>query len=227
MRDAQAMRADASEAAQGGRQRSATAATDEKRDRILAVAARLFFEHGYANTTIASIATELGATKPFVYYYFRDKLALLETLSWRPTELALSAMDFDAGDARPAHLKLAEGLERLIRVTIEHHPAATLPYREMQVYSDVYRAAHRRLADRFYARMTALLEQARRDGTVDCDDVKLTALAAASIPGFLYTWYRPDGRLAPQAVAAQLTRVALRAIGMRRRRASAGRRAAG
>lgn len=183
------------------------------------VAARLFFEHGYANTTIDQIAAELGVTKPFVYYYFRDKLALLETLSWGPTVEALAAMDFDADDLRPAHRKLAEGLERLVRVTIEHHPAATLPYRELQVYSSEYRRAHQRLADRFYDRMTALLEQARADGKVDFDDAKVTALAAASIAGFLYTWYRPDGRLARDELVTQLTRIAMRAAGLRRARA--------
>lgn len=203
---------------EAGRQRAPTAATDGKRERIMAVAARLFFEQGYANTTIDQIAAELGVSKPFVYYYFRDKLTLLETLSWEPTAEALSSMDFPADDPRPAHAKLAAGLERLIRVTLEHHPAATLPYRELQVYGPDYRKAHRRMADRFYDRMTALLEQARADGRAEFDDAKVTALAAASIPGFLYTWYRPDGRLAPDELVAQLTRVALRAIGLRRRR---------
>lgn len=45
-----------------GRQRAATAATDEKRERILAAAAALFFAHGYANTTIEQIADALGVT---------------------------------------------------------------------------------------------------------------------------------------------------------------------
>jgi len=197
-----------------GRQASATAATDEKRERIMAVAARLFFEHGYANTTIASIARELGVTKPYVYYYFRDKLELFEAISWRPTVECLTAMDFDAADPRPAHLKLAEGLEKLIRATVLHHPAATLPYREPQVYGERYREALRRLADRFYSRTVELLEQARRDGTADFGDAKVTALAVASIPGFLYTWYRPDGRLGQDAVVAELARIASRAAGL-------------
>ena len=201
-----------------GRQRAPTAATDVKRERIMAVAARLFFEQGYANTTIDQIAAELGVSKPFVYYYFRDKLTLLETLSWGPTEAALSSMDFPADDPRPAHAKLAAGLERLIRVTLEHHPAATLPYRELQVYGPEYRRAHQRMADRFYDRMTALLEQARADGRAEFEDPKVTALAAASIAGFLYTWYRPDGRLCRDELVAQLTRLAKRAIGLRRRR---------
>jgi AcrR family transcriptional regulator len=183
----------------------------------MAVAARLFFEQGYANTTIDQIAAELGVSKPFVYYYFRDKLTLLETLSWGPTAEALSSMDFPADDPRPAHAKLAAGLERLVRVTVEHHPAATLPYRELQVYGPAYRSAHQRMADRFYDRMTALLEQARAEGRAAFDDAKVTALAAASIAGFLYTWYRPEGRLPRDEVIAQLTRIAMRAIGLRRR----------
>lgn len=197
-----------------GRQAAATAGTDEKRERIMAVAARLFFEHGYASTTITLIARELGVTKPFVYYYFRDKLELFEAISWRPTVECLTAMDFDPADARPAHLKLAEGLEKLIRATVANHPAATLPYREPQVYSAGYRKALARLADAFYAKTTALLEQARRDGRADFDDAKVTALAAAGIPGFLYAWYRPAGRFGQDEIVAQLTRIAVRAIGL-------------
>ncbi|HRO57809.1 MAG TPA: TetR/AcrR family transcriptional regulator [Burkholderiaceae bacterium] len=206
--------------AASGRQRAATVGTDEKRERILAVAARLFFERGYAETTIEQIARELGVTKPYVYYYFRDKLELFETVSWRPTVASLSAMDFDASDPRPAHLKLAEGIERLIRVTLTHHPAATLPYREMQVYSPAYIEAYHRLADRFYERMSALLEQARNEGMAEFGDTRLTALAAASIPGFAYTWYHPDGRLPREEVVAELTRIALRAMGLRTRKSS-------
>src|SRR4051794_37531612 len=51
-----------------GRQKAATAATDEKRERILKVAERLFHEQGYADTTLEQIVRELGVTKPFVYY---------------------------------------------------------------------------------------------------------------------------------------------------------------
>lgn len=198
-----------------GRQAFATAGTDEKRERIMAVAARLFFEHGYASTTIALIARELGVTKPFVYYYFRDKLELFEAISWRPTVECLTAMDFDPADTRPAHLKLAEGLEKLIRATVAHHPAATLPYREPQVYGAGYRKAAKRLADGFYAKTASLLEQARRDGRADFDDAKVTALAVAGIPGFLYAWYRPAGRFGQDEIVAQLTRIAVRAIGLR------------
>lgn len=197
-----------------GRQVSATAATDEKRERIIRVSARLFFEHGYANTTIAGIARELGVTKPYIYYYFGDKRELFEAICWPPTVECLTAMHFDDDDPRPAHEKLALGLERLIAATIRHHPAATLPYREPQAFGTEYRQAMRALARDFYRRMSALLETARREGRADFDDARVTARATASIPGFLFNWYRPGGRFDEPTLVAQLTRIALRAAGL-------------
>lgn len=200
-----------------GRQRASTAGTDVQRERILQVATRLFAAQGYANTTLAQIVRELGVTKPFVYYYFRDKQEIFETLSWRPAVECFTSLDFAEHDPRRASEKVMDGLERLIRATIAHHPAAFFPYREPQVYRPEYLAAVRKLANHFYDRLCPLLEEARRDGDLDFRDTRITALAACSLPGFLYTWYRPDGRLTPDALAAELAQLASRVIGLQRR----------
>ena len=89
------------------------------------------------------IVGALGVTKPYVYYYFHNKQEIFETLSWRPTVACFTAMDFPEDDHRPAHTKVTEGIERLIRATIEHHPAAFFPYREPQVYRPEYIAMQR------------------------------------------------------------------------------------
>ena len=198
-----------------GRQRAATQGTDLQRERILQAAAQLFAAQGYANTTMAQIVRALGVTKPFVYYYFRDKQEIFETLSWRPAVDCFTALDFAAGDPRRASEKVLEGIERLIRATIAHHPCAFFPYREPQVYRPEYVAAQKKLARHFYDQLCPLLEQARSDGDLDFGETKITAFSALSLPGFLYSWYRPDGRLAPDQVVAELARLAWRVIGLR------------
>jgi AcrR family transcriptional regulator len=200
-----------------GRQRAATAGTHVQRERILQAAARLFATQGYANTTMARIVRELGATKPFVYYYFRDKQEIFETLSWRPAVDCFTSMDFPPGDRRRAVDKVKDGVERLIRATIAHHPCAFFAYKEPQVYRPEYLAAQNRLAHHFYDKFFVLLEQARRDGDLDFNETRITAFAAMSLPGFLYSWYRPDGRLSPGEVAAELSRLAWRVLGLRER----------
>lgn len=206
-----------------GRQKADTAGSDEKRERILRAAEALFDAQGYANTTIEQIVQKLGVTKPFVYYYFRNKQEIFETLSWAPTVACFTAMDFDEGDARPAHVKVTEGIARLIRATLEHHPAAFFPYREPQVYRPEYMAAQKQLANHFYDQLCPLLEAGRQDGMFDFNDPKITALAACSLPGFLYNWYRPDGRMSSDEVAQELTTLACRVLGLRTRRATAKR----
>lgn len=200
-----------------GRQRAATQGTDLQRERILQAAAQLFAAQGYANTTMAQIVRALGVTKPFVYYYFRDKQEIFETLSWAPAVDCFTALDFAAADPRRASEKVLEGIERLIRATITHHPCAFFAYREPQVYRPEYIAAQKRLAHHFYDLLCPLLEEARRDGDLDFGETKITALAACSLPGFLYSWYRPGGRLSPDEVVAELTKLASRVIGLQAR----------
>ncbi|HEX5482857.1 MAG TPA: CerR family C-terminal domain-containing protein [Terriglobia bacterium] len=52
----------------------------ETRQRLLAVAARLFAERGFKNVTIREICTEAGANVAAVNYHFRDKMGLYETI---------------------------------------------------------------------------------------------------------------------------------------------------
>jgi AcrR family transcriptional regulator len=198
-----------------GRQRAATQSTDAQRERILQAATDLFARQGYANTTMAQIVRALGVTKPFVYYYFRDKQEIFETLSWRPTVDCFTSLDFVDTDERPAVEKVKEGIERLIRATVAHHPCAFFPYREPQVYRPEYIAAQKKLAHHFYDRLFPLLEEARSDGDLDFQDTRITAFAALSLPGFLYSWYRPDGRLSPDEVIAELSKLAWRVLGLR------------
>jgi AcrR family transcriptional regulator len=198
-----------------GRQKAATPGTDEKRERILKAAEQLFHEQGYADTTMEQIVRALGVTKPFVYYYFHNKQEIFELLAWRPTVACFTAMDFPPDDRRPAHVKVAQGLERLIRTTVEYHPSAFFAYRDPQAFRPEFAAAMKKIANHFYARMCALMEEARRDGMLDFNETRITALAACSLPGFLYSWYRPDGRLSPEEMVRELTQLAWRVIGLR------------
>lgn len=197
-----------------GRQKAATPGSDAKRERILAAAERLFHEQGYAGTTMEQIVQALGVTKPFVYYYFRNKQEIFEQLSWRPTVECFTTMDFAPNDPRPAHEKVMAGIEQLVRLTIRHYPAAFFPYREPQVYRPEYIAAQKRLANHFYEQMCHLMEEGRREGSLNFNETRITAQAACSLPGFLYHWYRPDGRLPPEAVVQELTGLAGRLLGL-------------
>ncbi|WP_407667941.1 hypothetical protein [Paraburkholderia acidipaludis] len=74
------------------------------------------------------------------------------------------------------------------------------------------------LAEHFYARLCALLEQGRDEGWFDFNETRITAQAACSVSGFLYTWYKPEGRLDVDTIVAELVEIACRALGLRKTR---------
>jgi AcrR family transcriptional regulator len=186
----------------------------DKRARILAAAEDLFYRNGFAGTTMDMICAELGVTKPFVYYYFKDKHEIVETLAWHATVACLTTMKFPPDDRRPATVRLAEGLQRWVAACIAHFRASALAFRVTASLRPEFRTELGRLADDFYADLGALMEQGRRDGALCFEDTTVTARAMGGAVGFIYTWYRPDGRLPPEELADRLTATLFRMIGL-------------
>lgn len=203
--------------AQQHRQSLVEGVHDQKREQILEVAEELFFRQGYAGTTIADIVAQLGVTKPYLYYYFPSKDSIYETLCLRSSHACLTAMHFDAGDTRPAAEKLVEGLHRFATANILYFKSGTFAYRESAVRHPAMDRKVRALARRFYEELRALLEQGRRDGDLDFENTKFTAIGIGSIAGFLYTWYKPDGAIGPEEMVQQLMPILLKIAGAKSR----------
>ncbi|GIZ50008.1 TetR family transcriptional regulator [Noviherbaspirillum aridicola] len=187
-------------------------AHERKREQILQAAEELFFRKGYSGTTIADICERLGVTKPFLYYYFANKNEIFETLSWRASHACLTALHFE-NDERPAIERLREGLHRFAAANIHFFKSGTFAYREAGALQPAFTRRLKAMARRFYDELCALLEQARADGELDFHDARLTGLAIGSIAGFMYTWYKPDGRLPPHEMVQELTGILLRIAG--------------
>ena len=192
-----------------------TQACLEKRERVLTVAEDLFYRNGFAGTTMDMICAELGVTKPFVYYYFQDKHQIVETLAWRASVACLSTMKFAPDDTRPAHLKLADGLQRWVAACVMHFRSSALAFRVTSSLRPEFQAELRALANDFYGDLRALMEEGRRQGKLSFEDATVTAMAMGGAVGFMYTWYRPDGRLPPDELVSRLTATLCKMIGLR------------
>ncbi|MCF8198797.1 MAG: TetR/AcrR family transcriptional regulator [Sulfuritalea sp.] len=192
-----------------------TAVCIAKRERILTVAEDLFYRYGFPGTTMDRICAELGVTKPYVYYYFRDKHEIVETLAWRASLACLTTMKFPADDTRPAHLKLAEGLQRWVAACVTHFRASALAFRVTASLRPEFRAELRSLAHDFYADLGALMDESKEQGKLSFEDTTVTAMAMGGVVGFMYTWYQPEGRLSPDELVSRLTTTLFKMIGLR------------
>jgi AcrR family transcriptional regulator len=182
------------------------------RKRILTAAAELFYERGYAGTTLDAICDRVGATKPFVYWYFKDKAEIFDMVSLDAARVTLSSLKSEA--AADVETRLRVGLHALINNNVRLFKSGSLFYREPQSLSDHARNQIRSMASQFNHELTDLIQEGIDQGILVAQDAKLTTFAIAGIVGFMYTWYRPNGPLPPDEIAKRLTTVMLRAAGL-------------
>jgi len=93
------------------------------RGRILAIAAELFAERGYAGTSIRDIAERLGVTKAAVYYHFpaKDRIldALVEPLRAGVEGLAARAPGMAPGEIIDELVAIMAGPGAVLRACVE------------------------------------------------------------------------------------------------------------
>jgi len=162
-----------------------------KRDALLLAAVRMFNERGFHATSLDDVAASLGVTKPVIYHYLGNKDQVL----FECVHIGLRQMQ-DAADR--AGRAPGSGLERLkafLRSYAEVIMAdfgtcvARTVEESMSPESRARFRAHKGEIDRA---LRDLIEEAVRDGSVACADVRLTAFTFAGALNWAARWYRPD-----------------------------------
>lgn len=184
-----------------------------KRERILSAAVDLFYERGFARTTLDEVARSLGVTKPFIYQYFPSKNALLAEICSRAIR--------DAHETFNRTLQLKGTAAEKLRIIVRDFMGSVLTY---QANAVIYSREETELApaDRdlinslrrdFDRRLVELLEEGAKQGEFAVEDTRLTAFVIASIVGWSPVWYRPGGRLTKEAAAENVASMVLTMVG--------------
>jgi AcrR family transcriptional regulator len=188
-----------------------------KRERILEEARNLFYELGYQGATLDAVAARLNVTKPFIYAYFENKAELLSEISQRGTRASLdAAQEALARPGRPRE-RLDWFIRELARVVIETQANVTILFREEKHLPE---AARRRIdgwREEIDHHITSLLQQGVDAGEFEIDDVPLASLAIGGLVTWMFTWYRPHGRLTPDQLARGMSRLVLKLVGAKAR----------
>jgi AcrR family transcriptional regulator len=100
--------------------------SSQRRNQILAIAARLFSTHGYAATTVRDIADEAGILSGSLYHHFSSKEAIFqEILRTFMDSLLEQIEDIVAADGNPRET-LDDLIRTAFRVIVEQYDAVGL-----------------------------------------------------------------------------------------------------
>lgn len=167
---------------------------DFKRRRIREEATHLFFENGYASTTIETIAKRLNVTKPFIYSHYKNKSELLFDISRTGIELSLEAMDrANAVDRSPAD-KLRLLVEDVLRIIIDYQEYIVVYEREEKNLDPALARQIREQRNLFDHKLAELLEQGHACGDFVVHDAVLTATTIGGMMTWVSFWYLPGGK---------------------------------
>lgn len=191
---------------------------DFKKERILEEASTLFYERGYRGTTLDAIAERLEVSKPFIYHHFASKAELLVEIYKRVLRLCLDAVEAAAASPGSSREKLRTFATDYTGIVIKNQAIVAIFFREEQNLPPDQIDAINTLKREFDAKLTRLLQDGVDKGEFHAGDVKLATLGLTGMMNWVYTWYRPKGRLAPEVIAQEMAALAERLAGVGERR---------
>lgn len=164
------------------------------RSEILRVFAILVARDGYGETSISSVARELGLSKGTVVHHFSSKSELLAEVHMaymrRRLEEAheiLATVDTSTG-------QLAAIVYALLRSHRDDREATTAFLREIVRFSDGGPMEAVRAQRTVYTSLVeGIVRRGVEEGAFETADIRLSTLQIFGMCNYAWTWYRPDG----------------------------------
>lgn len=180
-----------------------------KRERILETATRLFYKGGYRATSMESIADELSATKPFIYYHFKNKYDILEEIAIRVINFANDSLQraIDAGGS-PKDV-LSNMVRNYANLVMEEQRIIAVFWREESNFTDETRKKVLGEQQRFSTTLGEVISQGKDAGLFKVDHVRLTSLSIMNLVTFTYTWYQSDGSMPADQLAEHFVQLTM------------------
>jgi AcrR family transcriptional regulator len=186
--------------------------TSDRRREIVAVALELFATGGYRSTTMAEIGERIGIRGPSLYKHVASKHDLLVAIM---TEMMIELL-------RRQREALNEGgdvTERLSRITAvhvqyhaEHRYEAFVGHREIDSLEEPDRSKILQLRREYERSFRTLVREGQLAGVFTTASDQWSSYAILDMGIGVSAWYDPNGRVAPDELAATYAEFALRML---------------
>src|SRR6476661_668798 len=190
-----------------------------RKAQIVQTAGSMFSRQGYHATTVRDIARELNMQGGSLYAHIDSKEDMLWEIVERAAAQFLAAAAPIAALPLPAGARLRRLLAAHVDVVTRNLDNATVFFHEWRFLSPARRAHIGAQRDAYEALFRGVIQDGIDAGEFPGADARLGATLALSAGNWLYQWFRPDGALPAEAIAAQLADLViagLRCVGTER-----------
>jgi AcrR family transcriptional regulator len=167
---------------------------------ILKSAAKAFRKLGYHGATVEQIAAALHMKKGNLYYYFKNKEAILLACHQYSLDRLMQLLD----EVERSGLSPDEKLRRLVVAfvhTILDELHGTALFLDLEALSPAHLKAVIVRRDQFDRGVRKIVEEGMSVGTFSAGDPKLLAFALFGAVNWIPRWYNPEGPASSQTIA--------------------------
>ena len=172
----------------------------------------LFAERGYHGTTVRDIGSALGIRAPSLYNHIRSKQGLLQeimletsTAVWEEFEAAVSGVE-------DPEERLRRAMHAYVMRHTTHPREARIVNRELSSLEEPARSEVRALRKRHERAIRSIITDGVAAGSFDLDTPSLGSFAILEMAVSVAGWFRSDGPLGAEEVAAHYAEFAVRLV---------------
>jgi AcrR family transcriptional regulator len=167
---------------------------------IMKSAAKAFRRLGYHGATVEQIAAALKMKKGNLYYYFKNKEAILFACHQYSLDELIRLLEAVERSGLSADEKLRRLIVAFVHTILDELHGTAL-FLDLEALSPVHLKAVIARRDTFDRGVRRVLEEGMATGTFGPGDAKLRAFALFGAVNWIPRWFNPDGPASSQEIA--------------------------
>jgi TetR/AcrR family transcriptional regulator, cholesterol catabolism regulator len=205
---------DATVATRSAQRESEPTARRNRDAEVVAAAIKVFYEKGYAATSIQDVADVVGVLKGSLYHYINSKEDLLFRILEESHRQARVIMDEVAAEQVEPLQKLRIYLERMYEWYLTHIERVSLYFNQQRYLTGNNKSFMREREREFHAFLRGLVVDAQDEGSLRPDlDVTLAVFFILGALNSIPMWYRGDGSYSKRRISTEFAKMSLNSLG--------------
>lgn len=186
---------------------------DKRRAEVIDIAARVFAERGYHDTSIEDLVEATGLQRGGLYHYMDSKKDLLGQIHRRFIEPLLEEAREIVEAGGPPDEVLRSLARALIRDIASYRDQVTVFLHEWRIIEhDPEWGEIREARKSFEGLVASVLQRGDEEGVFSINDHRLALLGFLGMFNYSYQWFRPGGRISAEAIADEFCDIFLSGI---------------
>jgi AcrR family transcriptional regulator len=175
-----------------------------------------FVEHGYHGTTVRDIARRLNQTVPMIYYWYKNKQALLVALLSLSIDDLLDRCEKALASVGDDPVEQLSVLIRCLLLYVANRRQLALLDQEVRSLEPSNRPAYIAKRNKIEQMLVASIVAGVKTGIFTVENPQVASRALISMCRGIASWYRSTGSMPPEAMAEVHVQFALALAGFRK-----------